>query len=89
MRPQPAIRDIAYSFRSAVAADAFIQFPLLTADRFGREAKKRGADLSFGSLLRERLEELDEAGALCPVLFDVGAATSVLREELDFVPWAE
>jgi hypothetical protein len=89
MRPQPAIRDIAYSFRSAVAADAFIQFPLLTADRFGREAKKRGADLSFGSVLRERLEELDEAGALCPVLFDVGAGTPVLREELDFVPWAE
>ncbi len=89
MRPQPAIHDIAYSFQCAVAADAFIQFPLLTADRFGREAKKRGADLSFGSVLRERLEALDEAGALCPALFDVRQGTPVLREEQDFVPWAE
>jgi hypothetical protein len=89
MRPQPVIRDIAYSFRRAVAADAFIQFPLLTVDRFGREAKKRGADLSFGSVLRERLEEFDQVGALCPVLFDVGTGTPVLREEVEFVPWTE
>ena len=88
MRPQPSEREIAYSFHQAFDGDAFDQFPLLDADRFGREAKKRGVDLSFGASLRERLQRLDEVGALRPVLFDVGEDVPVFREEVEFVPWS-
>jgi hypothetical protein len=89
VRPQPPTREIAYSFRRAVDADAFHQFPLLDADRFGREAKRRGVNLSSGSTLRRRLEQLDEVGALRPVLFEGGTDTCSLREARGFVPWAE
>lgn len=89
VRPQPPKREISYSFRQAVETGAFHQFPFLDADRFGREAKKRGANLSFGSTLRDRLEELDEVGALRPVLFQMAPDIRVLREETEFVPWTE
>lgn len=76
-----------YSFRRAHETDAFQQAPLLTWEAFGNEAKERDIDLSFGSTLRERLEELDRVGALRPLIFDTGESGLVFREEVDFSPW--
>jgi hypothetical protein len=78
----------AYSFRRAHEAGAFQQAGLLTDDQFGKEAKARGASLSFGSTLLRRLEELDQAGALRPVAFLGADDEIVFREEREFTPWA-
>jgi hypothetical protein len=80
-------RAAGYSFRRAHETDAFQQASLLTVDAFGREAKEREIGLSFGSTLRDQLEELDEVGALRPVLFDLGDGGLVFREEVEFAPW--
>lgn len=85
---RPEKLAIKYSFRAAQHSGAFVQLPLRPADAFGKAAKERGVDLSFGQSLREKLEELDEVGALCPVLSE-RAGEPVLREEHEFVPWAE
>jgi hypothetical protein len=76
-----------YSFRQAHQAGAFHQAQLLTADAFGKEAKERDVGLSFGSTLREQLEELDHIGAIRPILFDAGESGVVFREEVEFAPW--
>lgn len=85
---RPEKLAVKYSFRAAQESGAFVQLPLRTADAFGKAAKERGVNLSFGRSLREKLEELDELGSLCPVLFE-RAGEPVLREEHAFVPWAE
>jgi hypothetical protein len=87
-RSRPNAREVQYSFRAALEGDAFHQLPALDVRAFGKAAKQRGANLSFGSTLRSRLEELDRSGALSPIYFDVGSEP-VLREEHDFVPWSE
>jgi hypothetical protein len=86
IRARPGYREVQYSFKAALETDAFHQFPALDARSFGKAAKQRGADMSFARTLLSRLEDLDEAGALCPIYFDVGSEV-VLREEHDFVPW--
>jgi len=78
-----------YTFRRAYESGAFLQLDLIGSDAFGRQAKDRGIDLWFGTRLRENLEALDEAGALCPVAF-VDPSSSheyVFREILPFRAW--
>src|SRR5262245_58122705 len=79
-----------YSFERAFEEEAFLQLPLVTWERFGREAKARGVDLSFGSPLREQLEELDRSGALQPIAFVVsrpGVDEYTFRETVEYRPW--
>jgi hypothetical protein len=78
----------AYSFREAYETGAFGELDLITAENYGREAKKRQVDLSFGRRLYTNLEALDEAGAVCPIAFaDPTAEALIFREEVPFAPW--
>jgi len=79
-------RALRYTFRRAHETDAFQQVGPLTLDAFGSHAKERDIGLSFGSTLRDQLENLDRVGALCPVYFDTGGGL-VFREEVEFAPW--
>jgi hypothetical protein len=86
---RPAKLPVNYSFRAAQESGAFDQLALLSADQFGKAAKERGVNVSFGNSLRDKLEELDKIGSLSPVLFDGADGEPVFREEQDFVPWSE
>jgi hypothetical protein len=76
-----------YTFRKAYEGDAFQQADLLTWEAFGRQAKHREIDLSFGSTLRSQLEDLDRSGALRPLAFEKEDGEILFREEVDFAPW--
>lgn len=82
-----------YSFERAFEEDAFLQLPLLSWEQFGRQAKERDVSLSFGSNLRDRLEDLDRTGALRPVAFVVPGAPGfdeyVFREGVEYRPWQD
>jgi hypothetical protein len=86
-----ALSEEPYSFERAFNEDAFLQLPLLTWEQFGRKASDRGIHLSFGSTLRDRLEELDSSGALSPVAFVVpgspGFDEYIFREGTEFKKW--
>jgi len=82
-----------YSFERAYEEDAFLQLPLITWERFGRDAKERGVSLSIGSTLREQLQDLDRTGALRPIAFRIpgppGYDELVFREGVEFKEWDE
>src|SRR6476469_6381491 len=81
-----------YSYRKAYESGAFHQFPLITPSKLSSEARNRSINCSFGSTFVELLERIDEAGALCPILFetadDNGESMIVFRDEVEFVPWS-
>lgn len=72
MRSQAPPMSVTYSYRQAIEDHAFVQFPLLAASHLGDECKNRGIELGLGSRLIESLEAFDRAGALWPVLFEMG-----------------
>jgi hypothetical protein len=82
-----------YSYRQAYESGAFHQFRLVAPSKLSSEARDRGINCSFGSTFMELLEQLDEAAAFSPILFetaaDSGEPAVVFRDEVPFVPWSE
>jgi hypothetical protein len=83
---------VKYSYRKAHESGAFHQFPLIAPSKLSSEARDRSMNCSFGSTFVELLEQLDEAGAFCPILFetvdDNCDSMVVFRDEVEFVPWS-
>lgn len=91
---------MAYSFRAAYESGAFLQKDLIDAGVFHRLARNAGIEVTaFASSFEELLEELDQAGAFCPIAFApdgyeesrfhgrTGQPELIFREEVDFRPW--
>ena len=96
-RPFPPTQELALSVREIVAAGSLIQRELVDAAKFSSLARER----DFNGVDRERLEQWDERGFLCPLAFARGGWTNwrradpyplegiEFREENGFRPWSD